>query len=193
MGLDITAYSQLAYIGRHDLDDPDDGDQMCGGRFDSDWNRTHVPAYAYDSFPHALAGVPNQRTLTYPTATFLDGGCFLVTGLTEEHRFRAGSYSGYNAWRRDLARQFNPYGPGVGDHEDYGPPDPNEPFYELIWFADNEGVIATAAAANLLADFEQHAAEYRPDGAWSDYFREAYADWTQACRLAANGGLIHFH
>ena len=29
-------------------------------------------------------------------------GTYLATSLTEQHSFRAGSYSGYNNWRREL-------------------------------------------------------------------------------------------
>ena len=91
---------------------------------------------------------------------------------------RAGSYSGYSAWRDDLRRQFNP------DTE------PDKPFYELIWFADNEGTIGPEAAADLLADFLAHADAYTPA---MEYFRENYRDWTRAFELAADGGLVDFH
>ncbi len=117
-------------------------------------------------------------------------GCFEVTEKTEEHGFPAGTYGGYNQWRKDLANRFNPY---RGD----GPPSPEGPFYELIWFADNEGTICQLAAANLLIAFRQHEVEYRAahqTGTYEgDWFIEKYADWMRACELAADGGLIDFH
>lgn len=70
------------------------------------------------------------------------------------------------------------------------------PFYELIWFADNEGVIAEVSAASLLSDFRQHEAEYAAAHLGTeggDYFVGKYADWMRACELAADGGLIDFH
>jgi hypothetical protein len=98
-----------------------------------------------------------------------------------------------------LARQFNPQ--TEEKEEGYpgtvpGEPDPDKPFYELIWFADNEGTIGPEAAADLLVDFREHAEAYADanrDVAKSQFFREKYAEWTRACELAANGGLIVFH
>lgn len=179
MGLDIRAYSHLTYVGHHE----DWADE------DAHYDQHHE-AYAYTAFPHALIGVPNVRDKQGFSETFLSGGCFEVTEKTEEHSFRAGSYSGYNEWRRGLAEQFNPYSDGGR-----GEPDPEKPFYELIWFADNEGTICELAAINLLADFRQHEAEYRAahtDDPY-DWSVRSYADWMRACELAADSGLIDFH
>lgn len=179
MGLDIRAYSNLTYVGRHE----EWADE------DEHYERHHQ-AYAYDAFPHALMGVPDVREETLGSGTkFLTGGCFEVTEKTESHGFRAGSYGGYSQWRNDLANRFNPY-------RDGGPPSPEGPFYELLWFADNEGTICQLAAVNLLADFRQHEAAYR---GWQygtepgDYFVEKYVDWMRAFELAADGGLVDFH
>ncbi len=166
MGLDITAYSNLTAAGKH-------VDGWCE-------DDNHVTAYAYNTFPDSFRGIPVLATEQHGGTGFLMGGCYAITEKTETHRFRAGSYSGYNAWRADLQHQFNP------DR------DPNEPFYELIWFADNEGCIGELAAVELLADFRQHAASYHPRD-YPDYFTEKYADWTRAFELAALGGLVHFH
>lgn len=181
MGLDITAYSHLTYVGHHEewADEDDHYDK-------------HHEAYAYTAFPHALLGVPNVGEKQGYSETFLSGGCFEVTEKTESHGFRAGSYGGYNEWRRDLAARFNPYADGGR-----GEPDPEKPFYELIWFADNEGTIAELTAASLLADFREHEVEYRaahePGSYSGDYDIERYLDWMRACELAADGGLINFH
>jgi hypothetical protein len=93
---------------------------------------------------------------------------------------RAGSYSGYNAWRADLQRQFNPA------------VDEDGPFFELIYFADNEGCIGPEAAKDLLEDFRLHFERYM-SGAHADYFTAKYQDWTRAFELAADGGLVDFH
>jgi hypothetical protein len=170
MGLDITAYSKLKYVGKHtDADGCED--------------ENHVSAFAYAEFPASFRGIEVLATKTSGGCAFLYGGCYAITDATQEHDFRAGSYSGYNVWRSDLARQFNPQ---IGDAR----PDPDLPFYELIWFADDEGTIGPIAARTLLGDFRSHADRYEPAG---DYFREKYADWTTACELAADGGLISFH
>jgi hypothetical protein len=173
MGLDITAYSRLKHIGKHT-------DDWCEEQYDDDLNRVHVQAFAYDDFPQSFRGIPTLGTKAAGGTSFIEGGCFAVTEETESFGFRAGSYMGYGAWRDDLRRQFNPRTL------------PNSPFYELIWFADNEGCIGPEAAADLLTDFREHADRYNP-GEHADYFRQKYADWTRAFELAADGGLVDFH
>lgn len=193
MGLDITAYSKLRAIGQHEKD-PALNEGEPGGLDDWCYYDGHIGAFADACFPASFAGLPILGTKTAGGSTFFEGGCYERTAGTEELGFRAGSYTGYGMWREDLARQFNP----VPVHRDtprahMDEPDPDLPFYELIWFADNEGCIGELAAANLLADFEAHAGAYSPGGEYPDYYREKYRDWTDAFRLAANGGLVHFH
>jgi hypothetical protein len=169
MGLDITAYSHLTHVGRHT---------------DEDWCEMeyHVQAYAYSCFPQSFRGIPILATRASGSdEEFIEGGCYAWTEGTEKHGFRAGSYGGYNRWRADLQQQFNP------DR------DPDGPFYELIWFADNEGSIGPEAAKDLLVDFHEHASAYVPPADWGDYGRERYADWTRAFELAAADGLVDFH
>lgn len=180
MGLDITAYSNLKSIGRHVTDD----DEWC----DEDG---HIMAFAYDSFPQSFRGIPVLAERFVSGSTLLEGGCYVATDATETISFRAGSYGGYNNWRQALADRFNPVSRGW----DHGPtmtePDPNKPFYELIWFADNEGTIGPEAAADLLEDFRTHAESYRVPGAGR--YPETYQNWTRAFELAADGGLVRFH
>lgn len=192
MGLDITAYSYLRAVGKHEKDVAlNEGEP--GGTDDWCYYEGHVHAFAYDSFPRSFAGIPVLGT----GGGLLEGGCYAITPATETHRFHAGSYGGYNAWRKHLAAQFNPS--GTEDNAELGipvplEPDPEKPFYELIWFADNEGTIGEVAAANLVADFRAHAANYNPEHPYgAEYMLARYVDWTRACELAADGGLISFH
>ena len=179
MGLDITAYSKLIHIGKH-------ADDWCD-QYDKTGNRIHVQAYAYSTFPQSFRGIPVTRTRASASgeSTFFDGGCYALTPETQTYGFQAGSYIGYGRWRDNLAQQFNPARDADG------------PFYELIWFADNEGTIGPEAAADLLADFREHAGRYQPTGrgceGYEAHFRARYADWTRACELAADNGLIDFH
>ena len=167
MGLGITAYSNLVAAGRHT-------DGWCQ-------EEDHVKAFAYDSFPASFRGIPVLSTSAGGLGEgFFEGGCYALTDATVTHSFSAGSYGGYNRWRADLQTQFNP------DR------DPEAPFYELIWFADNEGCIGPDAAKDLLADFREHEAAYiSPD----QFDREGrlYRDWLRAFDLAAVGGLVNFH
>jgi hypothetical protein len=189
MGLDIRAYSRLDYIG-HGTDGQHDDEDCC---YTEDYSRRHIPAYAYDSFPHALEGIPGNPDIRRETGSsgdgFLNAGYFQVTSATETHGFPAGSYGGYNRWREHLGKCFG----WSRDTED--------PFMELIYFADNEGTILWKPARELLKDFEEGREKWlaycttegltgSPYGMW---YLEVYEDWAQACKLAADGGLLDFH
>lgn len=192
MGLDITAYSRLSWIGKHEID-PALNEGEPGPHC---YYEDHVDAYAYDAFPDSYRGCPVLTTEEHGRSTFLVSGCYEVTPETQTHGFHAGSYGGYGQWRQDLAKNFNP---AAITFEKHGPsmskPDPDLPFYELIWFADNEGCIGPDAARDLHIDFRTHAERYRvlhadDDSSW---YVGRYEDWTRAFDLAADGGLVRFH
>jgi hypothetical protein len=89
--------------------------------------------------------------------------------------FRAGSYSLYGTWRRQLstiAQSFD-----------------RRAFTELINFADNEGVIGTIAAVGLAEDFADCADIARTAGPW---FFDLYTLWRRACVMASDAGAIEF-
>lgn len=184
MGLDISAYSRLESVGLC----PDMPDGWCVVD-------DHIRAYVYDCFPASFRGVPVLRQELYGHEEFLDGGCYRQTPATVSHGFRAGSYGGYGLWRRDLADQFNPAPEERGaDGLRYSTePDPALPFYELIWFADNEGTLGPETCADLLGDFRQCEGKYSPALARADYAVARYRDWMRAVELGADGGLVVFH
>lgn len=148
----------------------------------------------------------------------------VVYAWAECHRFSAGSYGGYNVWRNLLAilagwtnaekawqeaeRVVDAfYADATLDERRWAQKQPNarhmadarpdSPFWELINFADNEGVIGTAASAKLARDFaewQERAEKYAEklpidDEAW---FLGKYADWRKAFELAADGGAVSF-
>lgn len=186
MGLDITAYSRLRHIGKHEIDPAlNEGEPgpYC-------YYENHVNAFAYTAFPRSFRGIPVLSVEeTSGGSKFFEGGCYAITDETQTHGFRAGSYIGYGDWRSDLARQFNPAPITWSGRPSMAEPDPDKPFYELIWFADNEGSIGPEAALDLLADFDLHVNLYQGD----DYARRKYEDWRRAFELAADGGLVRFH
>ncbi len=171
MGLDIVAYSRLTAMGEHDKD-PDLNEGERGGPQDWCYYDAHVMAYAYDCFPLSFLGLPVLRA----GGEFIYGGCYALTPDTRKVSFQAGSYGGYNRWRDLLAEEYNPQ-----RRE-------SEPFYELINFADNEGCIGPVAAMNLLADFDAVGIPRH-----CDVLAGPFHDFQEACRLAADGGLIDFH
>lgn len=176
MGLDITAYSRLEHVGKH-TKDPTENEGEPGGMDDWCYYDGHVQAYAYDDFPQSFRGIPILGKRAVGQSTFLEGGCYEATARTHTHSFRAGSYTGYGLWRADLQSRFNPNC------------DPDGPFYELIFFADNEGSIGPEASKDLLADFLLYFERYPAD----EWDLAKYKDWLNAFKLAADGGLVHFH
>lgn len=109
-------------------------------------------------------------------------------------KFRAGSYGGYNEWRSWLARVA-----GWSGAEECWRADETEarkrPFFELIHFADNDGVIGSKVAAKLAKDFADNEDKARGQaagehGGW--YFQQ-YQKWREAFEMAADGGAVDFH
>jgi len=172
MGLDIFAYRKLREVpGAH----PDDW-----GKYDSD--KYHViPGDVIDNteanFPGRTAG--------------LKAGVYT---FDEEFSFRAGSYSGYNEWRDDLAW----FAFDKGAHEIWADHITKGPFVELINFSDCEGEIGPIVAAKLAKDFADHQEKAKthiplhndPDepGWWFDRYKE----WQKAFEMASDGGSVCF-
>jgi len=174
MGLDITAHERIvlrADLDRHAMEQLYKPSQPW--RFD--W----------------LYPFPGQGEF----ATRADGiveGCYESTG--EIHTFGAGSYSGYNRWREQLALML-----GTTPEAIWRDPKPG-PFVELINFGDNEGVIGPKTSAKLAADFAQWASKAETFGvglglAEGPWFIAKYRDWQRAFEIAARhgAGCVHFH
>jgi len=164
MGLDITAYRQLTIATGVEVDEsgyPVD--------YDKYWKpSTAAIKWAEEHFPGRSQGI--DRDAIYTSA--------------ESHAFRAGSYSGYNAWRNQLAELA-----GIKD-EDRDHLDEGKPFAELVFFADNEGVIGPVVGAKLLRDFQDNLPKAEAIGG---YFLDRYRDWLKAFEFAADGGAVEFH
>lgn len=166
MGLDVTAYEVATLIDPHEHTDD------C---YDAD----HVRAFVYDGFERSLRGLEADR-------------CYLVSG--ERFPFWAGSYSGYGHFRGLLTRAAL----GIDPRGIWADPDAavDLPFYELINFADNEGTIGPEAAADLLADFDEHGERVKETIAAATapetYYAEKVDAWHEAFRIAAGSGLVRF-
>lgn len=114
--------------------------------------------------------------------------------------FAAGSYSGYNKWREILAIlagypaiQYKSSWETVPhmSHSAACWERASGPFYELIHFADNEGVIGPVTAKKLAADFAEYQAKV--DQLSDDLFKRKYADWRRAFELASDSGAVAFY
>lgn len=175
MGLDITAYRQLKPA-------PEAAQLPEEERWDN-----HFHVYANPNFPGREVG--------------LDAEWYAIPDAAADSLgFRAGSYSGYNRWREHLA-QLAGY-PAAMDAE-YRTDSSHAvgawqatsgPFWELINFADNEGVIGPVVAAKLaldFAEFDERAKAFDPEG--DGWFYAQYQKWRQAFEMAADGGAVDFH
>lgn len=176
MGLDITAYSKLEKIA--DIPRKPDGKIDWEAAYEAD--EDVIVAWSHEGFPDTLRG--------------LEEGVYKSRGDT--HGFRAGSYSGYNRWRRDLAQIIL----GVPDQAVWAHPEDFEgkPFLELINFSDCEGGLGPQVSAKLYQDFVDNEARFLKgiqaardcDVEW---YLTKYQDWKRAFEIARDGGMVKFH
>ena len=114
-----------------------------------------------------------------------------VRGIGNQGHFRAGSYSGYNAWREWLANVVH----GLEPREHWNNSDKYKgtAFYELIHFSDCEGVIGPKTSAKLAKDFADYQSDIDalPDD--DGWYKKAYREWRHAFETAAETGFVEFH
>lgn len=176
MGLDITAYSNLKRIDAVFNKDGEPVDPTTREPIDGDY---YQPIHN----PH------------YDRADGLTEGVFRYEKAIGH---RAGSYSGYNLWREELAKLA---GWPLGSYEFFGDVRPSHaasawkategPFFELINFSDCEGTIGAVTSKKLALDFAEYQA--KADAHEDEYFRMKYKEWRAAFELAANAGAVNFH
>jgi hypothetical protein len=125
----------------------------------------------------------------------LSPGTYFTTDQSESHDFRAGSYSGYNQWRRVLSQTML----GVSPDQVWTNPDEwkDKPFFGLINHSDCDGAIGGPVAKSLYRDFVEwrsKAAQYQgePEREDRDWFLEVYDDFLKAFELAADDGILIF-
>ena len=168
MGLDISVYEKVTFVRTRATDDNywGEGDYWGDGE--------------------DLEALSNEEDFRERSDGLADG--LYKTSGKRDH-FRAGSYGGYNEWRRELAQLV-----GVSARWLWSTAPDDEraratPFYELINFSDCNGFIGPATSAKLAKDF----AAWQEKAGTTGYFAEKYAAWRAAFELAANGGVVQFH
>lgn len=170
MGLDITTYFGIEPCS------VEEAELLAADDDEGYWNKKLAKPWANPAFPGRDAGLNCERGYRYQ----------------DSFHFRAGSYSGYNHWRRGLA-----YLVGITDiHQlwDDHPAgeSPDVPFGALLHFSDCEGVIGPEVSKSLADDFQawEAAAVVHADEHW----RRKYQEWKKAfCLVAENGGWVDFH
>jgi hypothetical protein len=181
MGLDVSAASHLRYVGpipREDQREQLEKDVAALGK--EMWD---VYFFVYSN------GAPHKARLTGTKP-----GLYALTERTEQHSFRAGSYSGYNLWRRLLCR----FAHGVEPEEVWQNPRryKGKLFVELIDFTDCDGRIGAKVSAKLAQDFRDHAKrakDYATTIEDGGYLWEVYQEFTKAFALAGEDGALAFH
>jgi hypothetical protein len=170
MGLDITVYKNVNVIGHASRIDDWEEDYYMKDRE----NTVYIYPGLSDFFPEWAEGLEYGAVYEYE----------------DSFSFRAGSYSGYNYWRRWLCETFLDVDPKVV----WNTPEAfeNAPFYRLIHFADNEGYISQVHAQKLARDFQQYQ-EKVDDLDCEPWLKDKYADWRKAFEMASENGFVDFH
>ena len=112
--------------------------------------------------------------------------------------FRAGAYSSYNAFRRDLCG----FAHGVNDTDIWNNLEKYKggKFHEIIEFSDCQGAIGAEVSGKLHADFVDGrdafvkwvTEKYRDDLEVSKYRVKVYDDFTLAFEIAKDDGMVVF-
>jgi hypothetical protein len=177
MGLDITAYSKLKLLDTKRLKDGTVVDAQTGAE---------VEDYCYVYKPEGF----KDRA-----ASLQDEGHY---GYDQTLCFSAGSYSGYNEWRNELAALAG-YAPIQVTNErgmlelryDESVWELSEgPFWELINYSDCQGTLDSVEAAKLVKDFKA----FLPQAEAKDrHFYDKYVRWLNAFEFASDDGAVRFH
>ena len=118
----------------------------------------------------------------------LQPGYYMPVDPSQEIHFRAGSYSSYGHWRRQLCLMALQVDPEIV----WAAPASFaiSPFIELINFSDCEGCIGPITARTLADDFKN----FRPkaEALNLSYFLEIYDHFHEAFKLASDGGVVIF-
>jgi len=145
----------------------------------------------------------------YPNDSLLDqsekikGGEYISEGV--QGSFRAGSYSGYGSWRRMLSEMIGweienlwrhvatlvqrneNLNVVLSENDDFKV---DIPFVELLHFSDCEGFIGPKTSAKLHAEFLEW--DEKAKTVDQGYFYEKYQEWTEAFKVASDGGCVIF-
>ncbi|WP_140402342.1 hypothetical protein [Burkholderia multivorans] len=169
-GLDVTAYSGLAIV-ESPLISPDGTPQ----------GKNQI-TFDPGNFPDRFRGIEAGKVYQFQSS----------------FTFRAGSYSGYNAWRNELAKLAG-YQPSITVRNKAVESRYDEtvwkldqgPFWELIKFSDAEGTIGPDVCWKVHRDFVQ----YHDQAAQVSipYFYDSYVDWMKAFEMCSINGAIVFH
>lgn len=126
----------------------------------------------------------------------MEGGKYAETGETMEHHFRAGSYGGYNIFRKHLCKGLV----GVDVDTLWASPDSytDAPMFEIINFSDCEGILGTGVCQKLYPQFIENKDKFEShlmevligDENEVKWQMATYEDFTEAFRLGSQNGIV---
>lgn len=133
--------------------------------------------------------IDHHKAFPEHSKPFLQGKYYRTEGL--KYGFRAGSYWGYNQWRKQLCNVI--YDIDIEEIWDYPEKYKNKPFFNLINFSDCNGEIGTEMSKSLAKDFKEH--QHIIDELSDKYFhfKHAYTEWRKVFELASDDGIVLFH
>lgn len=176
MGVKVVGLSKMQVTDPHPL-------------AESCYEAGHVLAFAYAPFVESARGLADHdQEVVIGGARCVGGRCYVRTAATMERVVMDVGYLSYGEWRRALALAAL----DADIAQVWAEPDRYQglPFYELLNFADNEGVIGADAAADLLADFQRHRDVVPVDEVEFPGITPLPDRWIQGLKLAADGGLL---
>ena len=104
----------------------------------------------------------------------------------DSYGFKAGSYGNYTQFRNRLSNLV-----GFSSQEClWESAKEGSDFYELVFFADNEGILGADISRKLLGDFKKHEDKAKSIAVT---FTKGYQDWMKAFELASDNGFADFH
>lgn len=141
-------------------------------------------ACTYADFPDAMDGIPGGHEPDPPAPSVFIGSRWYR--LTKPGPRTSRSYAGHGAYRDALVAAF---WSGAARERHVSSDDVRgEPFRDLIWFADNEGMLGAVACSRLVEAFGRHPRLPEEFAGWQDY----HDAWARTVRHAANGGAVLF-
>ena len=184
MGLDTVSYARIVAL-------PADWTPPPVNAQDALYDQGIARAYTYDCFPRAMDGLEGGHD---PDLTLLISQRFGYLGSRWYQASGAGpathsSYGEHSAYRSALMTAY------WGGTENFGwsgaSYDPDKPFIDLIYFADNEGLLGPDACARLAADYAANDVALLAVVA-EDFYVRLHEQWRAAVNHSASGGCIRF-
>jgi hypothetical protein len=137
---------------------------------------TYIQLYINSDFPKHGEGIDSGGVYGFESTI----GFSMGYGYLYRWREQLGKMIGYPAKPTDHGDSYmeGAYQAGAG------------PFYELIWFTDNNGVINTAFCQKLLKDFEEW--NERAKALGDEKFYSGYECFLAVFQKAADNGVVNY-